>query len=219
MDDEAKRQAIEKHDVLTSGSPAGAGRTNRPASGGNLQPQPPESVQTKAYPHLEHSFENQFIDEAATASADRIPFTLLLEERQLLARFSFIASADASAKPVLFFNEHRQLVHANPASIAILRADTLEDALGLRFGELLGCDHKMSDLPNEHHYTCQNCNCMPSMLAALTGMTGKETRKLVMQPFSDMDKAVYDISCIPVSASDKRFAMMTLDPVQDSPFS
>ncbi len=190
--------------------PAANGNNAGPA-GPSPHPNSEESVQANTPTRIEHGFETQLIDEAALASGMREHFLVLMEEQRLLKNAGFVPTADASAKPILFFNQQRQLVHANQAALRLCSVDKLGAALGLRLGELLGCDHKMSDLPEEEHYTCQNCNCMPSLLAALDGKAGREMRRLVMNPDDNGEGQSYSISCIPISAGKCSFAMMTME--------
>ena len=182
-----------------------------PRGAENYTLKPPASVQTKAYPKLEHRFESQLIDEAAMASGERESYSAILKEHELLEQMSFTTATKDSTNAILFFNQARQLVHANLAALAMIRVESVEDAIGLRFGEALGCDHKMSDKPGETEYHCQNCNCMPSLIAALDGRAARETRTLQMHPGDSADLRTYHVSSVPITAGKDHFAMIVLE--------
>ncbi|MFA5257359.1 MAG: hypothetical protein WC360_04355 [Opitutales bacterium] len=211
MDDETDRQAIERRDGPITVHSSEAGRIDRPASDGKLNPQTPASVHTKAYPKLEHRFETQLIDEASMASGERESYSAILKEHALLESMSFTTATNNSVNAIMFFNQSRQLVHANLAALAMIRIECVEDAIGLRFGEALGCDHKMSDKPGEQEYHCQNCNCMPSLVAALDGKASREMRNLVMHPGESTEMQTYTVSSVPITAGKGHFAMLVLE--------
>ncbi|MBN1403253.1 MAG: hypothetical protein JW942_02145 [Opitutales bacterium] len=171
-------------------------------------------MHTPPHTSIEHSFESQFIQESSRAAGDREHFLLILQERKTLQDASLIATADVSAKPVLFFNQHRQMVHANPAAVSLVSINSLQDGLGLRLGELLGCDHRMDGKNSDSNYSCHNCNCMPSMLTALDGKAAFEEKLLVMHPDDETDSERFRISCVPMIVGGQRFAMMTMEPLQ-----
>jgi hypothetical protein len=106
------------------------------------------------------------------------------------------------------------MVHANAPAMEMIRRK-IDEALGLRLGELFGCDHKMQSKPGEV-YTCQDCNSMTTLRAALAGRQCAETRFLIMHPNDRPIRAVYHISSIPVSADDENLAMMIFEKVDDS---
>jgi hypothetical protein len=177
--------------------------------------QPIHLVQTDLTDNLRHTFETQLVDEAASATGDRLPYEMLLEERERLLRQPYIKSANGAANPIVFFNQHRQMVHANQAALSeIIRLD-LMDAIGLRLGEIFGCDHKMSDLPGEV-YKCQDCNSMVSLRAALQGRQSTEMRHLVMHPMDRPIRAIFRVSAVPVSADAEHFAMIILEKVEEA---
>ena len=163
----------------------------------------------------QHTFETQLVDEAASGTGDRVPYELLLVERAHLLKQPYIDSADKASNPILFFNQHRQMVHANAPALAQLLRIKIDEAVGLRLGELFGCDHKMSSRPGEV-YTCQDCNSMHALRSALQGRQSTETRYLVMHPKDRPVRAVFRISSVPVSAGGEHFAMIIFEKIEDA---
>ena len=158
-----------------------------------------------------HTFETQVIDEAASGTGNRLPYEELLAQHELLLRQSFLLAADNARNPILFFSQRRQMVHANERALEMIRL-TMGEALGLRLGELFGCDHKMQSKPGEV-YVCQDCNSMSALRAALSGRQCAETRHLIMHPNDRPIRAVYHISAVPVSADDEYMAMLIFEKV------
>lgn len=162
-----------------------------------------------------HKFETDLIDEAAGASGNRLPYEELLRQREILVRQPFIATSDKAVNPIIFFNQNRQMLHANPAAIRQIIRQELEGSIGLRLGELFGCDHKMCSRENLP-YQCHNCNSMPSLLTALSGRQAEESKHLVLHPEDKPERVVYKISAVPISAEDMALAMMIFEKKQDS---
>jgi hypothetical protein len=161
-----------------------------------------------------HAFETQLIDEASSATGDRLPYEDLLAERARLLDQMYIPAADKTTNPVMFFNQQRQLVHANPAALRDIIRREMKDSLGLRLGEAFGCNHKMMSIPGEV-YKCQDCNSMLSLRTALEGRHASETRHLLMHPGDSPERTVYHVSAIPVSSGDEHLAMMVFEKIDD----
>jgi len=162
----------------------------------------------------QHKFETQLIDEAASGTGDRLPYDDLIAERANLLRQIYIATSDSAKNPILFFNQHRQLLHANAIALAEIARRPIDECIGLRLGEIFGCDHKMSSAPDEI-YVCQDCNTMLSLRAALQGRQSVETRSLIMHPNDRPACAAYKISSIPISAGDSHLAMLIFEKADD----
>jgi hypothetical protein len=163
----------------------------------------------------QHTFETQLVDEAASGTGDRLPYEQLMIERENLLRQSYIQVSDNAKNPILYFNQRRQLLHANAAALAELARRPINECVGLRLGEIFGCDHKMRSNADEV-YVCQDCNFMPALRAALQGRHSVETQHLIMHPLDKSVHAVYKISSIPVSAGDDHLAMMIFEKVDDT---
>jgi hypothetical protein len=161
-----------------------------------------------------HTFETQLVAEAASGTGDRLPYEELMAERANLLKQPFITTSDKATNPIMFFNQHRQLLHANEVALAEIARRTIDECVGLRLGEIFGCDHKMNTLPNEL-YKCQDCNSMLSLRAALQGRQSVETRHLIMHPGDNPERAVYKINSVPISACDDHLAMIILEKTDD----
>ena len=160
----------------------------------------------------EHRFDEQLACEAATATGDRLPYEVLMKQRELLLKQPFAATADGAKNPIIFFSQTRQMVHANAAALRMIILHRIEDSVGLRQGELFGCEHKMSSRPGEV-YVCQDCNNMSSLRSALEGRPSREPRTLIMHDRPDAPRAAFNISAVPVSVGQMTFAMVIYEVV------
>lgn len=163
---------------------------------------------------LSHAYEKEIVEEASSATGGRLPYDQLLAERAILLSQSYINASDKAANPIMFFSQTRQLLHANNAALHEIVRKTIMDAIGLRLGELFGCDHKMTSKPGET-YQCQDCNSMQSLRSALDGRQASEVRQLLMHPFDNGQRAVYRISAVPMSAGDLSLAMVVFEKMDD----
>jgi len=171
---------------------------------------------TPTHPKMhEHKFETQLIDEAATGSGGRLPYEVLMAQRETLLRQSYIPSSDKASNPILFFSQSRQLLHANPAALRDLARLSIDAAVGLRLGEIFGCEHKMSAKPGEI-YQCQDCNSMPSLRTALAGRQSTETRYLIMHPEDRPTRAIFRVSSVPMTAGDLHLAMLIFQKMEET---
>jgi len=155
---------------------------------------------------LRHCFEDQLEQEAFSGSGQRLPYSETLRMRELLLRQPYFETSNNAANPILFFNDRRQLLHANKAALGSIGALELDKAVGLRLGEVFGCDHRMSHSGSEP-YRCRDCNNMPSLLMALKGRQATETRELILHPETGA-KARYAINAFPMSLGDGMIAML-----------
>ncbi len=107
----------------------------------------------------------------AFAPAERLPIDQVREQRlTLLAAEPLAQVLDAIPQAVLFFNNHRQLVHANDALLKLVNRRAVEDLLGLRLGEILGCEHTVCNLGGCGTDTeCRNCTAIRAMLSGIDG--------------------------------------------------
>jgi hypothetical protein len=163
---------------------------------------------------LRHIFETRLIDEAASATGERLPYEELLKERSILHRQIYIKTSDKAPNPIMFFNQRRQLLHANPAALREIVMKPIDEAIGFRLGEVFGCNHKMTSAPGEI-YKCQDCNSMLSLRTALEGRQASETRHLLMHPRDRPTRAVYKISAVPISAGELNLAMLVFEKIDD----
>jgi hypothetical protein len=163
----------------------------------------------------QHKFETQLVDEAASGTGDRLPFEKLLESRARLLQQPYLPTSDRAKNPILFFNQTRQLLHANPVALAEIVRKPIDECLGFRLGEIFGCDHKMSSIPGET-YVCQDCNTMLSLRAALQGRQSVENRRLILHPDDQPVRAVYRISSVPISSGEEHLALMIFEKTDES---
>ena len=172
-------------------------------------------MQTNTHETPTHDFEAHLVNEAATGTGDRLPYEMLLCQRANFLKQTCVSTSDKAANPIIFFNQQRQMIHANKAALVEIIGKDIKDAIGLRLGELFGCDHKMSQ-ERDDVYKCQDCNNMTALRAALAGRQSVETRHLIMHPFDRPIRAVFKVSSVPISAGDEYLAMLIFEEVKDS---
>jgi len=158
-----------------------------------------------------HKFETRHQDNLEFALSDRLSHPAVQALREALCTPAFLATVEAVPTPLLFFSHTRQLIHANPAALHIVDETVMENVLGLRMGEFLGCDHLMQGTSCTDSDDCQNCNSMAAILAALAGEPTRQEMKLVVHPRSTRRRRVYEVSSIPVPQGELTFAMLVLE--------
>ena len=157
-----------------------------------------------------HQFETRHQDNLEFAAGDRLSHVGVLAQREELCTPTFLATVQGVPAPLFFFNQSRQLLHANPAALRVVDASQVEHVLGLRMGELLGCDHVMQGADCQDAGNCQNCNSMAAIVAALAGQPAQQEMRLVIHPRSTRRRQVYEVSSIPLPVGGKIVAMVVL---------
>lgn len=111
------------------------------------------------------------ITDTEFSTAGRLTAAEILAQRErFLGNGAVTAVLEALPEAVFVFNLQRQLVHANAPALQMVDQVGVDGALGLRLGELLGCEHTIGALEGcGGAAACENCAAIGSLLAALGG--------------------------------------------------
>lgn len=105
------------------------------------------------------------------APAERAPQNEIVNQAAAFGRHTVtVQLLDAIPDAFLILDQHRQAVFANQTLLDMLGVAGIEDVLGLRPGEMLGCVHA-SKTPGGCGTTefCRNCGAVAAILSGLKG--------------------------------------------------
>jgi hypothetical protein len=123
------------------------------------------------------------ITDTEFSTAGRQTATEILAQRQMfLGNGAVTAVLEALPEPVFVFNGLRQLLHANAPALRIVDQVGIDGAIGLRLGELLGCDHTVGSLEGcGGAAACANCVAISAMLQTTEGRTTEGSCELHLE--------------------------------------
>lgn len=113
---------------------------------------------------------------------------------------------------VLILNEHRQIVYANPVVLTLFNFQTLEEALGQRLGEALGCIHAF-DTPGGCGTTtaCSTCGAMKAILQAQAGHKNtQECRISIKTHIGEAQSLDFRVTATPKTFAGNQYTIFSL---------
>jgi hypothetical protein len=150
------------------------------------------------------------------APAERETVERIREEHDMLVSSEAANAVLAAVEERLaVVNENRQLVHANDTFLRFVGVAGLNDILGMRLGELLGCVHAIEDLSGcGTHPTCRTCGTVNSALRALAGRSCVAEVNLVVERAGREQALDFDLEATPLHLRGRLFALVRLDPIE-----
>ena len=132
------------------------------------------------------------------------------EQAAILGNGATAAILDALHEPVAVVNGLRQIVHANRSFLAFAGAASLEEILGMRLGEFLGCSHAGDVGGCGTHPTCQTCGAVNAVLCASAGAEVTSEADLALSAGGRERRLRFDISAAPFESGVWRFVLTTI---------
>jgi hypothetical protein len=141
-----------------------------------------------------------YLPKTSHALAERVSFDRIASEYDSFCRSGMAARLRGGRNEILLvFNATRQLVYADEALLKKFRLKNLDQALGLRLGEILGCAHAIDNLGGcGTQGDCVNCGAITSMLGALDGRAGSASCCVVIERDRREGRLKFDIRARPL---------------------
>lgn len=171
------------------------------------------SGKLKKPPAMEKDF--SLVPPTLFAPADRENSAQVHEESAMITQSDFARGIlEALDVPAAVINESRQIIYANEALLKLAGAKSLEDGLGLRLGELLGCTHAVEDLSGcGTHPSCRTCGTVNGALTALDGEACATMVDIALAEDDGESRLEFQLTATPMEVQGRRFALLRLDPV------
>jgi signal transduction histidine kinase len=151
----------------------------------------------------------------AFASAQRTSLDIIYSRFLALQRhseeFIFI---NAIPNIVMILDENRQIVFANKALFDFFEQETVEKVLGLRSGELIGCNHALRAAhgcgTSKH---CVTCGMIRSILSSQMGNVAADECRILSRNNQAFD---YKVHTVPITIQDQNYVILTLIDISEA---
>jgi len=118
--------------------------------------------------------------------------------------------------PIAVINEKRQIVHANRSLLRMAGCSSVEDVLGMRLGEAMGCVHATEDLSGcGTHPSCTVCGTVNAALCALNGRPCVAEVNLSVERAGQQQAFNFDLHAEPLTIRGRLFALLKVETIED----
>lgn len=117
------------------------------------------------------------------------------------------------AVPIMLFalNTCRQIVFANKAGMAFLKQNEMDEILGRRPGEAIGClNADVSDLGCGTSRHCLHCQMLSSVLRAMDGFENNGECRMLLRNESRVEGVNFMVKASPISVDDESFVIFAI---------
>ncbi len=153
--------------------------------------------------------------ETLHASAERTDDGQILTQFEQLQQDSTLGAVlNAMPHQVAVLDENRQIVAANTSLLKIFELEQIEQILGQRPGELLGCvnsEQKPGDCGTSK--SCRTCGAVNAIISAQTGTAKTDTCQLKVGPQSEpLD---LQVTASPIEINGRSFSILSVQDAAD----
>jgi len=118
--------------------------------------------------------------------------------------------------PVMVLNRDRQIVYANPATLAVTGAQQVQDILGLRPGEAVGCKHGRENLGGcGTTKFCRYCGAVNAILQSQQGRWACEECRINVSRGGTETALDLRVWTFPTQFNGETFTLMTIADIAD----
>lgn len=147
----------------------------------------------------------------AFASPERAELEVVLAQYQTFVGTHCRAFFDTLPTMIMALNCNRQLVFANKAAVDFLGRDEVEQVLGKRPGEALGCVNAFvgpGGCGTSRH--CRNCGAVRAILAAVAGAASEGECKLLRREQSYLEGLDLHVNATPLEIDGVQFVIFAI---------
>lgn len=121
---------------------------------------------------------------------------------------------DALPNMIMVLNCHRQVIFANQAFVSFLGHTDVEEMLGRRPGEALGCVNASAGsggCGTSRH--CRSCGAVVAILSSIDGSVSSEDCNLLRRVSTDIEGLDLHVNASPISVEGERFIIFAITDV------
>ncbi len=148
------------------------------------------------------------------APAERVSVEEIKRSKSIVSVSKYIKFLlDSVPNAFLILNEHRQIVFANEMFVTMIGAESADEIIGCRFGEILDCEHA-HDTPGGCGTTefCRTCGAAQTQVKGLSGNISTEECRINTVKGEALDLSV---SARPIDFNKKRYLVFTTRDIAD----
>lgn len=147
----------------------------------------------------------------AFASPERAAPENIIEQYETFVGSHCREFFDSLPTIIMALNQHRQVVFANQAAVAFLGHDRVQDVLGQRPGEALGCVNSLSNpagCGTSKH--CRTCGAVLAILTAVEGSVGAGECQLLRREHSLLEGLDLHVNASPLCVNDREYVIFAI---------
>ncbi len=144
---------------------------------------------------------------AERATIDRVKS----EQTLILGNGATAAVLETMRDPVAIVNDLRQIVHANSAFLGFAAVKEVDEILGMRLGEFIGCGHAVGDMAGcGTHEACRTCGAVNAVVRATEGLEMSSEVDLTVECGGRERRLCFEITASPLRLDRQTFVLMTI---------
>lgn len=154
---------------------------------------------------------NQQLHLTEFAPAFRAPLDTVRNQFRSFIGTHCRAFFDALPTMIMALNCHRQMVFANQATVSFLGHTDVEEVLGRRPGEALGCVNASAHSGGcgTSKY-CRSCGALAAILSAIDGVVTSEDCKLLRRVTAEVEGLDLHVSAAPIAIEGERYIIFSV---------
>lgn len=144
------------------------------------------------------------------ASPERLGLNEVRRQAASVLGSEAIRLADCLPYMLLMLNDMRQIVFANKAVLETVGAENIEDVLGKRLGEMLGCVHagEMKAGCGTSKF-CTQCGSARAIIKGLAGETGVDQCRMLRDMPKGVQGLTLEVTAVPYEIDGERMTAFT----------
>ncbi len=144
------------------------------------------------------------------AAPDRAEPSAVLRQSESVRRSSAATLADSLPYMLLMLNRQRQVVFANHAALAMVGAAGMEEVLGQRLGEMLGCVHACDmEAGCGASAFCAYCGTVKATLSSLSGKASADQGRLLRGSANGVQGLNLEVSTAPLEVDGESLTVLS----------
>lgn len=152
--------------------------------------------------------------QSSPPSADRATTEIVYEQYEIFVGSHCREFFDTLPVMILALNKHRQVVFANMTAVSFLGLNQVEEVLGKRPGEALGCVNAAISLGGcgtSRH--CRKCGAARALFAAVEGAVGRGECKLLRRENEQLEGLDLSVNASPLCIGERQYVIFSITDV------
>jgi len=151
------------------------------------------------------------------ASVERADFMDIVKQNHYFSEFGLLCQIlDSVQHGVTILNQQRQIVYINQAMVDAAGLSDKEEALGLRVGEAIGCQHAYETEGGcGTTEFCRSCGAVKAILIAQTGRANVQECRITREATSPFDSLDLRVAATPLGANGDELTVFSVTDIAD----
>jgi len=151
------------------------------------------------------------------ASAERADFMEIVRQNQYFSEFGLLGQIlDSVQNGVVILNQARQIIFMNKAMMTAAGLSDKAEALGLRVGEAIGCQHAFATEGGcGTTEFCRSCGAIKAILIAQTGRANVQECRIAREAANPFDALDLRVAATPLMVEGEQLSVFSVTDIAD----